>query len=679
MNASGESEFNISVGEPVRNAYIFYEVYDEFFDFLDNLQSTGIIAEWKALPYDWRYDVYDVAESEQLLTDETLLNLADEIRSLAASSDTGTVTLIAHSNGGLVGKALIDVLGPDAALIDRFIMIGAPQLGTPSAISAMLHGTEQGLPLDAAPLAMSRVTARELSENMPGAYGLLPLLGYFGAVLEPVAYFDDFADTAAFRTAYGDAIDTSFELYSFLLGTDDGRAKPESSDTRTPTTLNSDLLANSFATRSALESWEPPGEMEVLQIVGWGLDTPKAVHYYRRCELLIFCFMDVKPEFTSDGDKTVVSRSADAMAAIADTFYLDLSAFNTEYQTNWSHANLLAASSTQDILKDIFLEEERAAEFMTTTQPIAADKDKRLRVSVHSPLSLGVRDAANRFTGIMENPDPSSDIPVIVEEIPNSYYLEFGEGKYIGLNADGLFNIVMQGSGAGVATIEVEEVEADAVVQTVVYSDVPVSPSTVATLDIQNLESQNDLMVDEDGNGTIDLIIAPDAAETPLSELLSLLKQKVQELDIKERLKQQLLKKIDSLEKKIAKKKEKNANILANLERKITKQEMKGKIVAADAAELIALIEELEAQTNTVVLDAEVLAALSDKIKSLDIEKGLKNDLLKRVEKLAKKQMLTKSLSNLANKITKQGARGNIADEDAQALLTLLTQIENAL
>lgn len=680
MHATGESVNNITVGDLIQNAYIFYEIYDEFFNFLDNSKSTDTIVGWKSLSYDWRYDVYDVAEQDQQLTDGTLLNLAEEIRTLAAESDTGKVTIIAHSNGGLVGKALIDTLGPDAVLVDRLVMVGTPQLGTPSAIAAMLHGTEQGLPIDAAPFAMSKATARSLSENMPGAYGLLPLAQYFSAVLEPVAHFDNFADTAAFRSAYGDTIDTASELQSFLLGTGDGRSKPATSNTLVPIILNSTLLSKAATTRSALESWTAPNDIEVVQIVGWGLDTPKAVRYYERCGAVVSgCFMDIKPEITADGDRTVVAGSAAAMAATADTYYLNLNLFNALYDTNWSHANLLAASSTQDLLKDILLKETRSAPFMRTTKPEAADVSKRLRVSVHSPVSLSVRDTEGRFTGVIPNPDPSSDIPVVVEEIPNSYYFEFGEGKYIGFDVGSSYDIVMHGSGEGVFTLEIEESEADVIINSAIYSNVPVSSSTVATLAVQDLTNENTIKIDKDGDGTVDMTTAPDGTELPLGELLALFKQKVQELDIKEKLKNKFLKQIDKLEKKMEKKKEKNQKILQKLEKKVSKQEMKGKIQAADAVELLALIAELEAQAEDVALDPELRAELKDKIQSLDIKKGLKNDLLKRVAKLERKHALINTLSHLTKKISKQNGKGTIADADARELFDLLNQIKNEL
>jgi len=106
---------------------------------------------------------------------------------------------------------------------------------------------------------------------------------------------------------------------------------------------------------------------------------------------------------------------------------------------------------------------------------------------------------------------------------------------------------------------------------------------------------------------------------------------------------------------------------------------MKGKIETADADEILAILEELEAQAEDVILDAHILEELKDKIESLDIKKNLKKYLLKRVDRLENQQKLTKALSNLSKSILKKGEKGKINDADLQELLDLFEQIGNYL
>jgi len=77
-------------------------------------------------------------------------------------------------------------------------------------------------------------------------------------------------------------------------------------------------------------------------------------------------------------------------------------------------------------------------------------------------------------------------------------------------------------------------------------------------------------------------------------EILNELKEKIQALDAKDKLKKNLLKKVEKLEKKIEKDKLKNTKILERMKKKITKKEMKGKIEGAQAQELLDLLNQVE-------------------------------------------------------------------------------------
>lgn len=105
----------------------------------------------------------------------------------------------------------------------------------------------------------------------------------------------------------------------------------------------------------------------------------------------------------------------------------------------------------------------------------------------------------------------------------------------------------------------------------------------------------------------------------------------------------------------------------------------KVKIDVVDADEIITLLEELEAQSEDVSLDADILTELRAKIESLDVKNGLRKDLLKRVDTLENQRVLIKTLNNVSKKITKKGNNGKINDADTQEILTLLVQIENLI
>lgn len=91
-------------------------IYDGFINFMDGLAMSDVINGWSAFAYDWRRSVDDIASSADLVA---LVN------DLADSSDSGKVTIIAHSNGGLIAKLLLNK--PSVAQrVDTLILVATP-------------------------------------------------------------------------------------------------------------------------------------------------------------------------------------------------------------------------------------------------------------------------------------------------------------------------------------------------------------------------------------------------------------------------------------------------------------------------------------------------------------------------------------------------------------------------
>jgi len=555
MDEVGESIKSVTTGSVIGKAYNYLEIYQDFLSFLSGLSAEKGI-EASNLPYDWRYDVFDVVSNDQAIKDGGVLNFSQKIHSLAESSDTGKVTIIAHSNGGLVAKALTNELGSDATnLIDKIIFVGTPQLGTPSAIGALLHGQNQALPVAAAPFSLTMATARELMNNMPGAYGLLPLSSYFDRGPSPVIEFDDSELTGLFRNAYGQTIDSSSELLSFLLGSGDGRSNPEREDIRTPSILNNLLLTDALSQRENLESWDPPEGIDVYEVVGEGLQTVSGQRYYERCVPRFLggeeCFLDTMPLFTNEGDSTVVSLSGGVING-AERYFANLYAYNEGNNTNWKHANMVANHSIQQLIENIITNADDVPLYIRSSeQPL--NTNRSLRISVHSPASIEIKDQNGRTTGLIDNPDSSANFPVVLEEIPNSFYLEFGEGKYAGVPVGGEREIILTGTGDGFFTLEVVEIYDGDVVGEKIFSNVPVIESLKASLKIQDIESVGDLEIDEDGDGTVDTLLKPDGYEPTLSELIDTLDSEIEGLGTFKGIKRVLLNRAKQIRKAIEK------------------------------------------------------------------------------------------------------------------------------
>jgi hypothetical protein len=302
------------------------------------------------------------------------------------------------------------------------------------------------------------------------------------------------------------------------------------------------------------------------------------------------------------------------------------------------------------------------------TQDISQCKLNGKAVSIFSPLSIDVTDQNGNHSGMGADGN-------IYNDIPNADFQVMGDHKFVYLpNDEGqLYTVKIVGTGDGTFTLKNENIINNQVSNTEIFSDIPVTTELVGAVNFGDFTT---LALDKNGDGSVDEMVSPDTnIEPSLTDLLILLEEKIPTLNIKDKIKQNLLKQILNLEKKIDNKVQKNLKILTNIGKKISKQEIKGSINDADAGEILNLIDILENKIE-LVLDAATITELKNKIQSLGLKNSLKNDLLKRIENLEKRRVVLNSLSNLSNNIIKKTDIGKIPDTDAQALLDILSQIE---
>ena len=673
LDEAGESVNDVQV-DGIVNTFYGTPIYSPFSAFMDGLVADGLINGWVPLAYDWRFMPERILD-EGVKTPSGVIGVLGKIEELAAGSKSGKVTIIAHSMGGLLGKAVIKRLEEEGKddLIDSFVMVGSPQIGTPQAIGAILHGDEEGI---AGGFIVRPKHARMISQNMPSAYNLLPSPAYFGAVADPVITFDpDAAFTEPWRAFWGDFINIYDDFLEFMTG--QGVARTDSPDDllRVPEVLRLDLMGAAADFHAAYDAYEFPAHVRVIQVAGWGRPTTKALEYQTSHSEQSYDTI-----FTREGDGTVVYPSA--ISSIADeTYFFNLDLFREPDNKQAQHRDLLNTNPLRTLVESVIKDENIATStFVSSTKPQVANLGDELVVSTHSPVILGAYDELGNFTGVNPNQDLSADVLTISENIPGSSFLYTSEAQHIFLPRNGAYNFIYKGVGSGPTTVAIENFSGDVSTPVANYSDIPTTENTSATFAVESASPEETVIkVDVDGDSDVDMAVSPDGTEPSLNELIAGIKEKILSLNIKDKLKQNLLKKIANLEKKIEAKKTKNAKILAKFKERISNQEMKGKIAFADADEIVQLVELLEAQSDSTALDAGVLAQLKAKILSLGIKANIKNDLLKRIAKLENKKMLTNALANLTAGISKKATNGKIADADAQTLINLLGQIENAI
>jgi Lecithin:cholesterol acyltransferase len=118
--------------------------------------------------YDWRRSLEEAASQ---LT-EFLVNLRDRVKDLRDCDPLPTTTLLAHSQGGLVGKIFLQsVSGDDGGGIGlwmkRFVTIGTPFYGTSSHQDRYYQGQE---PLN---IFYGKRRVAEIAGSLPGPYILM--------------------------------------------------------------------------------------------------------------------------------------------------------------------------------------------------------------------------------------------------------------------------------------------------------------------------------------------------------------------------------------------------------------------------------------------------------------------------------------------------------------------------
>jgi hypothetical protein len=436
---------------------------------------------------------------------------------------------------------------------------------------------------------------------MVSAYNLLPSKEYFNTIQSSVVEFDDdVKEIYDFRSLYGDSIGDWDEFKSFLLGDDGMRTDPEASDLDSPNVLQETLLTKSNTTHDELDSWQAPEGVEVVQIAGWGLDTICGIEY-DDCDIL-FCpdklsNLDRSLLFTADGDETVVVPSAVEMGGNAERYYLNLNRYNrlANLKVSRGHADILEIKPLQDFIKNIIKGDKTLTDYISIDKLEVKDEDMRLRFRLHSPVALDLYDEGGNHTGFIKNND--SDLQLYEEQIPNSYYTEFGETKYAGAG-DLPVDIILTGEDLGTFTFEIDQIAGKSVAKSTTFTNIPVMQNMQARLSVT--ETVGEMKIDVDADGQTDASFRP-GEEIEKSDLLGIFKKIINSLNVDRTFKNRLINKIDNAQKQLEKEKLVSANaMLENVKQQIgmfsrEQTPQKFRISEGEAEKLIGIIERLQA------------------------------------------------------------------------------------
>lgn len=494
----------------------FLEVYGSFIHEMNALQNEGEIKEWRIASYDWRLSLDDivnkgVVRDDNIYYDETadVPYLERNLHELASSSPTGKVTIIAHSNGGLVAKKLMMKLGDaeTARLVDKVVFVGVPQSGAPQALGALLYGYKEALPWFF-PFMVSRATARTFAENSPMAYHLLPSQRYFDDVLDKdhaVVQFNAEQSYETERNSYGNVINSWSELRSFSLAEEGGRTKPNPLNYASANVLNENLLTYAKNAHDQIDTWTPPSSVTLYQIGGWGQDTVSGIEFYELCVLSI-CKKEYRPTFIEDGDGVVPIPSSLMTSTTTENvkrYWINLSLYGYGPLGNKDHGNLLSIIDLQNFIATVLVDNPSTEiqQNIFIQQPDSKKLEKRLRFILHSPLTLNLYDSSGNHAGPNLSNEPD-------ENIPGSQYGEFGEVQYLIVPAGPEYNLRLEGYAGGAFSLDIQEVSGEGIIASTTFANIPSQTGTIVQANIKDsIKTLSPLSVDSNGDGSADFSV----------------------------------------------------------------------------------------------------------------------------------------------------------------------------
>lgn len=484
-------------------------IYKDFLAFLKDLDEKEIIESYEAFAYDWRFSVNDIVMSGTKYENE-VKSLVVAFESLAQNSYTGKVTIIGHSNGGLLAKALtieLERLGK-GNLVDEIIFIGTPHLGTPKAIGTVLHGYDQqklgGTVID-------DKDARAVINNMPGAYALLPSEAYLNKSSSPIISFGAGSVTTPMRLRYGTSVNTMTEYTEFLIGAE-GRTNVYE-NISLPYITNQGMLNNALLShRDRLDNWRAPANVSVHNVVGVGLKTIKALEYREvvertSCTANIFGQINCPPaerllrpyaQFTQYGDETVTNLSAESV--IGENHYFNFDKYRNENLLfdDESHADFTEIAEVQTLIKNLITEELGTVDYITSQQPTFIREFDI--ITIDSPVRALVTDGQGKRTGLIEEGGER----VTVKEIPGSEYIEFGGTKYLIIPSDISATTTLFGEDYGSYTLTTATLKQNEIQEVKTYlSDATTTPQMIANFSLSQ-GTTSPIHTDINGDGTID-------------------------------------------------------------------------------------------------------------------------------------------------------------------------------
>jgi len=406
-------------------------------------------------PYDWRLDVKVASLEFDSIVNEAVLN-----------SPTGKINIIAHSMGGLLAKDYIIREGDSN--INKLVFAGTPHLGAPKAFNALNFGDDFDLKFLS--LGLNKNKAKEIAQNMPAVYELLPSREYIN---QAGSYVSDIR--------IGNPQFLTYDQTEQFMVSD-----PFLPDYRNPDILD---LADQF--HQSHDGWVPQSA-SVYSLIGC-----QAYDTIGSFEIEDEDSIDIN---SVTGDGTVPVISANYISA-GEKYFVSYPT------TKINHVGLIKDDLTVDLIHHLVTSTEEPVLPNGVYKSLSECDEilnQVLRFSTHSPVNLHVYDSLGNHVGLT----PEGNIET---NIPDSNFLQVGDNTFIFVPDGASYSIGIDAYATGSFDFKIIELENGEVSKSIVYGDIPINYLGLeANFEFTGINNPTPLDIDQNGDGENDIGYSPD-------------------------------------------------------------------------------------------------------------------------------------------------------------------------
>ncbi|HTW96929.1 MAG TPA: alpha/beta hydrolase [Candidatus Methylomirabilis sp.] len=470
MDDQGNSKIKLIAPDIIRSVYgsDFYGGLIKYLEDKGYKEGTDLFV----FPYDWRMDLDQVAgDNFPCQSTTTLKCLIDEVKQKTKSEK---IDIIAHSMGGLVVKDYVAKFGQES--IDKFIDMATPHLGTPLAAKILNYG--DNLDIGYGYYFLSTGKVRDVSQNMPAIYQLLPSQQYFNLPDNEYEYYIENSLATKINLPTGEL--NYLDSIEFL--------------SKTGNENRYYFLNKNFILHSQIDNIKIGNS---YNISGCGIATVGKIKSEGK---KAFFWNKYSIEYI-DGDNTVPLRSSD--------YYGDK---NREYYLKGGgHSQIPGNEAVKEFVGLILAGKENEFNFSAHNNFSQSDDICGIsgyELSFHCPADMHVYDDQGNHVGPVTNND-------IENNIPGAHYDIIDGNKFVFLPQGKNYKIIGESTGTGTLEIAVNTVENNEYTKTTYFNSIPLlSNSTNVELNLGDNQANIAVKVDENGDGVFEEEKTPDSILT---------------------------------------------------------------------------------------------------------------------------------------------------------------------